>query len=209
MAATFLHGIETIERDDGSRPIRIVKSAVIALIGTAPAGPVNTLTQCLSERDAAQFGPDVPGFTMPAAFDAIFDHGAGTVLAVNVLDPDIHRDAVTDEAATFGVNNRLRLDNPAVISLTLKNEGGNTSYVAGTDYLLDASTGTVTRMASGTIPALAKVKADYVYADPAQVTASDMPAHRCPCAGRCLQPLWLLAQAVDCPGVLHRAGGQH
>jgi len=39
MAANFLHGIETIERDDGARPIRIVKSAVIALIGTAPTGP--------------------------------------------------------------------------------------------------------------------------------------------------------------------------
>jgi len=174
MAATFLHGIETIERDDGARPIRIVKSAVIALIGTAPSGPVNTLTQCLSDRDAAQFGADVPGFTIPAAFDAIFDHGAGTVLAVNVLDPDVHRDTVTGEAATFGVNNRLRLANPAVISLTLKNESGNKTYKAGTDYTLDAATGTVTRAASGEIAALAKVKADYVYADPTKVTAADI-----------------------------------
>jgi len=174
MAANFLHGIETIERDDGARPIRIVKSAVIALIGTAPTGPVNTLTQCLSERDAAQFGPDVTGFTIPAAFDAIFDHGAGTVLAVNVLDPDVHRDTITGETATFGINNRLRLDNPAVISLTLKNEGGDKTYAAGTDYLLDAATGTVTRVASGDIAALSKVKADYVYADPSKVTPADI-----------------------------------
>jgi len=135
---------------------------------------VNQLTQCLSDRDAAQFGPDVPGFTIPAAFDAIFDHGAGTVLAVNVLDPDVHCDTVTAESATFGVNNRLRLDNPAVISLTLKNESGNKTYAAGTDYLLDAATGTVSRVVSGEIPALAKVKADYVYADPSKVTAADI-----------------------------------
>ncbi len=32
----FLHGVEVIEIDDGSRPITTVKSAVIGLIGTAP-----------------------------------------------------------------------------------------------------------------------------------------------------------------------------
>jgi len=37
MAATdFLHGVEVIEIDDGSRPIRTVRSAVIGIIGTAP-----------------------------------------------------------------------------------------------------------------------------------------------------------------------------
>jgi len=174
MAANFLHGIETIERDDGSRPIRIVKSAVIALIGTAPAGPVNTLTQCLSERDAAQFGPDVSGFTIPSAFDAIFDHGAGTVLAVNVLDPEIHRDSVAGEAVTFGVDNRVRLDNLAIIELTLKSADGSKTYAANTDYLLDAATGVITRVASGAIAPLGAVKADYTYADPTKVSAADI-----------------------------------
>lgn len=32
----FLHGVEVIEIDDGTRPIQTVKSAVIGLIGTAP-----------------------------------------------------------------------------------------------------------------------------------------------------------------------------
>ncbi|WP_153448727.1 phage tail sheath C-terminal domain-containing protein [Vibrio algicola] len=32
----FLHGVEVIEIDDGSRPITTVKSAVIGLVGTAP-----------------------------------------------------------------------------------------------------------------------------------------------------------------------------
>ncbi|MCG6372778.1 phage tail sheath subtilisin-like domain-containing protein [Vibrio fluvialis] len=32
----FLHGVEVIEIDDGSRPIQTVKSAVIGLVGTAP-----------------------------------------------------------------------------------------------------------------------------------------------------------------------------
>ena len=33
---TFLHGVEVIEVDDGSRPIQTVRSAVIGLVGTAP-----------------------------------------------------------------------------------------------------------------------------------------------------------------------------
>jgi len=94
MAANFLHGVETIEIDRGPRPIRTVKTAVIALIGTAPSGPVNTPTLVLSERDAAQFGsigaPDSAGHTIPQALDAIMDYGAATVIVVNVFNPALH-----------------------------------------------------------------------------------------------------------------------
>ncbi len=34
-----------------------------------------------------------PGYTMPYAFDAIFDHGGTTIIAVNVFDPRVHKDA--------------------------------------------------------------------------------------------------------------------
>ena len=57
MAANYLHGIETLEISRGARPIRIVKSAVIALLGTAPVGPVNAVTLSLNDTDGAQFGP--------------------------------------------------------------------------------------------------------------------------------------------------------
>lgn len=42
MAANYLHGVETIEVENGARPVKTVKSAVIGLIGTAPMGDVNT-----------------------------------------------------------------------------------------------------------------------------------------------------------------------
>lgn len=92
MAANYLHGPETIEVENGARPVKTVKSAVIGLIGTAPMGDVNTLVQCLSEKDAAAFGSQFTGFTIPQALDAIYDHGAGTVLVINVLDPAKHKD---------------------------------------------------------------------------------------------------------------------
>jgi phage tail sheath protein FI len=94
MAANFLHGVETIEIDKGPRPITQVKTAVVGLIGTAPTGPVNRPTIVLSERDAAQFGTVADaasaGHSIPQALDAIFDHGAGTVIVVNVFDPAVH-----------------------------------------------------------------------------------------------------------------------
>ena len=65
MAANYLHGPETIEVENGARPVKTVKSAVIGLIGTAPMGDVNTLVQCLSEKDAAAFGSQFTGFTIP------------------------------------------------------------------------------------------------------------------------------------------------
>lgn len=41
MAANFLHGVETIEVKNGGVPITVVKSAVVGLVGIAPARPVN------------------------------------------------------------------------------------------------------------------------------------------------------------------------
>ncbi|MCX8016616.1 MAG: hypothetical protein N2690_01745, partial [Rhodocyclaceae bacterium] len=94
MPANFLHGVETIEIDKGPRPIRTVKTAVVGLVGTAPTGPINTPTIVLSAQDAAQFGDitqaNTAGHSIPQALDAIFDHGAGTVIVVNVFDPAIH-----------------------------------------------------------------------------------------------------------------------
>lgn len=100
MPANFLHGVETIEIDKGPRPIRTVKTAVVGLIGTAPSGPVNTPTIVTSVKDAAAFGDitaaNTAGHSIPQALDAIFDHGAGTVIVVNVFDPSIH--TVTGES---------------------------------------------------------------------------------------------------------------
>lgn len=156
-------------------PIVVVKSAVVGLVGTAPAGPVNEPIQILSSDDAAQFGSALSGFTIPQALDAIYDHGAGTVIVVNVLDPAVHCDQVTEEILEFAaVNGRVSLAHPAVRELTLTGEDGATTYEEGTDYTLSATSGLVTRLASGSIPAGGKVKASYKYADPSKIKAGDI-----------------------------------
>lgn len=175
MAANYLHGVETIEVENGPRPVRTVKSAVIGLIGTAPIGPVNVATLSLSEKDAAAFGSQLPGFTIPQALDAIYDHGAGTVIVINVLDPAIHKTAVPSESVTFDAStDRVSLAHGAVASLVVKRNDGNTTHVLGTDYSVDPLTGTLTRVKGGGIAAGASVKASYEYADPTKVTAADI-----------------------------------
>jgi phage tail sheath protein FI len=174
MPANYLHGIETTEVERGPRAIRVVKSAVIALVGTAPMGPVNSLTLSLNEVDGAQFGPDLPGFSIPEALDGIYDFGAGTVLIINVLDPAVHRTSLTDQARQFDDNDALTLLHGVVQTLELKSEDGETTYAANTDYKADLLTGRVTRMVAGTIPAKGKVKADYTYADPSKVTPAEI-----------------------------------
>ncbi|HJU70384.1 MAG TPA: phage tail sheath subtilisin-like domain-containing protein [Paucimonas sp.] len=175
MAANYLHGVETIEVERGPRPVRTVKSAVIGLIGTAPVGAVNVTTLTLSEKDAAVFGPQLPGFTIPQALDAIYDHGAGTVIVINVLDPTVHKTAVADEAIAFdAATDRVQLAHGAVAALVVKSTDGATTYVAGTDYSADLVRGTITRIKGGGIAAGSQGKASYDYADPTKVTAADI-----------------------------------
>ncbi|PBJ94747.1 phage tail protein [Pseudomonas plecoglossicida] len=174
MPANYLHGIETTEVERGPRAIRVVKSAVIALIGTAPTGPVKSLTLSLSDIDAAQFGTHLPGFSIPEALDGIYDFGVGTVLVYNVLDPSVHRSVVADKPGLFAANDVLQVEHGALQELTVKSEDGSATYTIGIDYSVDMLTGRVQRVITGGIPVNAQVKLDYAYADPSLVTPADI-----------------------------------
>ncbi|MDD3012615.1 MAG: phage tail sheath subtilisin-like domain-containing protein [Candidatus Gastranaerophilales bacterium] len=101
MPANYLHGVETIEVEKGSRSIKTVKTSVIGLIGTAPVQDVDaadiTINQPVlitNEKDAQKyFGEQKEGYTIPQALDAVFDQGAGVVVAINVFDPNVHKNA--------------------------------------------------------------------------------------------------------------------
>lgn len=174
MAANYLHGYETTEVERGPRAIKVVKSAVVAVVGTAPIGAVNVLTLCLGELDDAQFGPELPGFSIPEALSGIHDFGAGTIIVINVLDPAVHRTIVPGQDRVFGDNDQLKLGHGALQELTIKSADGAITYVLGADYTVNMLTGVVTRKVGGSIPAKAAIKADYTYADPSKVTAADI-----------------------------------
>ncbi|MBB5017415.1 hypothetical protein HNQ59_000679 [Chitinivorax tropicus] len=176
MPANYLHGVETIEVERGPRPVRTVKSAVIGLIGTAPTGATNKPTLVLSEKDAAVFGAQLPGFTIPQALDAIYDHGVGTVIVINVFDPAIHKSSVAAEDLKFDAQTGIaKTTKQGLLTLQLKSADGTTTYAEKTDYTVDLQSGTLTRVKSGKISASpATLKVSYDYADPSKVTAADI-----------------------------------
>lgn len=96
MAGTdFLHGVEVIEIDDGPRPIRVVRSSVIGIIGTAPDAdelefPLNTPVLIAGSRAKAakldiSTGQTRLG-TLPNAVDLILDQIGAAIVVVRVAD---------------------------------------------------------------------------------------------------------------------------
>jgi hypothetical protein len=72
---------------------------------------------------------------------------------------------ITDEAVTCGaLNDWVPLANRKVSSVVVTNTGATTTYVAGTDYLVDAEAGFICPLSSGAITANQALKVDYVAA---------------------------------------------
>lgn len=159
MAASFLHGVEVIEVQRGARPVRVVKSAVVGVVGTAPLFDVAAADRTVgvpvlvsSEREAERlFGRERAGFSIPQALSALFDHGAALAIVVNAYDPAEHDEAVQGEEHTFGADDLLALGRVGVSSLVLTGPIQRL-YVAGVDYVVEPVTGLLLRVASGRIP---------------------------------------------------------
>jgi phage tail sheath protein FI len=119
----FLHGVEVLQIDTGSRPITTPSSAVIGLIGSAPFGPLNTPTLISGSQALATqtFGPAGYGFTIPDALEAIFAQCGAQVVVVNVADPSDNT-LITNVAAasmTFNSLGRIQLPHIAVSNVAL------------------------------------------------------------------------------------------
>lgn len=178
MAANYLHGAETIEIDDGARQVKLVKTAVIGIVGTALAGAVNTPILVTSDRDFAQFGEDANGATILDALNAVYDQKGTVCVVINVLDPAVHKTAVVEELVTIGQDGKFKLAHPQVAVTAVKSANLATTYVPA-DYVIDARTGNGARESGGAIPASTvsantTIKVTYTYADATLVTAADI-----------------------------------
>lgn len=108
----YLHGVETVEVTNGARPVEVVRSSVIGIIGTAPDAdpakwplntPVLTIGGAESVSDLGAEG------TLADAFAAMFAQGVGlTVITVRVEEGAVVADTISnivgDAAARTGVN---------------------------------------------------------------------------------------------------------
>lgn len=169
----FLHGIETVEVNTGPRPISAVRAAVIGLIGIAPKGPQETCTVVSNDVQAAAFGSELDGFTIPQALNAIFQQGAGTVVVVNIFDPDTMTATVTAEEQVVA-NQSIQLDfAPIGETITLNGAGGTPTYTEGTQYTVDEF-GKVSIIDTATILNGATVEATYEKLDATAITSADI-----------------------------------
>lgn len=90
MPEQFLHGVEVVEIDGGSRPIRTVKSSVIGLVGTAPLAAAAV---------AASLSVGAVGTKDALAFTAQNAGVVGNVVSVAYVDPQAN-DAVLSVIVT-------------------------------------------------------------------------------------------------------------
>jgi len=74
--------------------------------------------------------------------------------------------AAPQATVAFGANDVLQLAHPHVSGVVISSADGNTTYSAGTDYSVDGSTGRLTRIVTGGIPAEATVRVDYTIETP-------------------------------------------
>ncbi len=101
MTTAFLHGIETIEIDDGVRAVQTVRSSLIGLVGTAPdadpaAFPANVPVLVAGPRAARALGEFG---TLPAAYLDVYAQGVNLAVIVRV---DEGADAAATAAAVAG-----------------------------------------------------------------------------------------------------------
>lgn len=176
---SYLHGVETIEINKGPRPVTLVKTAVIGIIGTAAAGAINTPILVSSDRDFAQFGEDIAGSTILDALNGIYKQKGTVCIVINVLDPAVHKSAVVDEVVTLELDGTFATSRPAISAVTVTDLAGANTFAETVDYTIDLSTGKGARVSTGSINAStlavpSLIKVSYSYADATKVTASDI-----------------------------------
>ena len=171
MSAAFHHGTETKRIDGGTSPIYTADGAITAMVGTAPAGAVNTLTVCAAARDFLPFGGSLTGkgFTLPDAAHIWTRYGSGVAYVVNVCDPAKHKTTVSDEILKINPDTlTAKTAKPALQSGYTLTDGSN-ALTENTHYTINTLTGEITYKTKPTAP-----KISYTYTDPTKVTEADI-----------------------------------
>lgn len=175
MTEAYLHGVESVETTKGPRPIKVPRTSVIGLVGTAPihhvatgAPAVSALALIAGDKDAPLLGPDVTGYSIPRALAGIADQGAGLVVVINVFDPATMKTTVAAAAKAIEADGTADIGATDLISVTVT-KSDDTACVEGTDYTVDRVTGIVTVIDGGLLDGEVTCKVGYDKANPAAV----------------------------------------
>lgn len=107
MSDIFLHGIQNVTVDDGSRPITTVRSSTIGIIGTAPDAdplifPLNKPVLIAGSRlEAAKLGEIG---TMPQVIDSIFDQIGAVLVVVRIEEGETDVATLANVLGGFDAN---------------------------------------------------------------------------------------------------------
>jgi hypothetical protein len=132
--------------------------------------PAPTLVQRISKQNST-FGQALDQVAFPKPMDIALDTddvGDAEILgwAVGGTSSGYTQASgtVTDEAVTASLDHWIPLANKSVSAVVVKNSAGTTTYVAGTDYILDAIAGFIQCLSTGTITAAEALKVTYTKA---------------------------------------------
>lgn len=164
------HGIRTKEINTGPVPVAEIPSAVVALVGIAPKGPINSLVNTTSEAADTQFGSEVPGFDIPSALATLRKEGAKDVLVVNVFDPATMTTPVAAETVAMTAGKGKTAFAP-ISGIVVTHTTGTPIYDRGVDFEID-DFGNIRSLKNDRIAHNASIKVTYNKLNAAAVTSS-------------------------------------
>lgn len=142
--------------------------ASASVFGYEAGEQVNVLSKRRDRYNQAIFSEQQPGqSTLSLTLVAVPPAILASVFYGAAADVSVTGAAVTDEEVTFTANELSQPLDHTYIAATpapvVTNTGGTTTYVAGTDYVIDRRLGRIRRLAGGSIPATATVEVSYTY----------------------------------------------
>jgi len=185
----YEHGISIQENATSVTPPAQNLGGVQVVVGIAPVHlaekpfgatniPILANTLADAERTLG-YSEDFDSFTICESIFASFKFATvGPVVFINVLDPTIHKTAVTDGSLSFQKGIAV-IDDEGVLldTVTLKSNDGTTTYEKDVDYTIsfnDANKPVITALSSGKIGNATAGKASYDKVDPSKVTKADI-----------------------------------
>ncbi|MFP9128540.1 phage tail sheath family protein [Niallia sp. BSM11] len=185
----YEHGINIKENSTSvTPPVQNIGGVLIA-VGTAPihlaADPlavtnVPVLANTFGDAESKLgYSENFSKYTLcEAMYAALQVSSVGPVVFINVLDPTVHKTAVTDAALTIAKGAAVINDEGVLLStVKIKSSDGTKTYVKDTDYTISfnaADKPVITVLTGGTIGAAAAAKVTYDKVDASKVTKADI-----------------------------------
>lgn len=171
---TYLHGVETEEKETTSLTISDANTSAVCVIGTKPVYLIddkNTVNKVTNFTESAKLlGNNLDGFTLADAAETILtESGGAEIYTINIFDTDKHS-AHLNTSITFS-NGEAVLEQNYAFNVVLKQ--GETPLVENTDYTIDGSK--ITILEGGALETSQDdVTASYDYPDFTKITDSDV-----------------------------------